>query len=96
MIEATSSSDLTLAVIGDSGTHCNDDSAGSLDPIVAEWFGPGLVRIYVGSHNPRVSAVYELTVPTDAGTATHEIEFGPATAAARAVPRRSYRPRGSC
>jgi hypothetical protein len=61
-IEAVSLSDLTLLVVGDSNTVCNDDARGTLNPKVTAWFSEGLLQIYVGSHNPRVEATYELTV----------------------------------
>jgi hypothetical protein len=62
-ITASSSSDLTLVVVGPDGTvHCNDDARQSLNPRVVEHFSEGLIRIYVGSHNPSVNAHYTLDV----------------------------------
>lgn len=61
-ISATSASDLTLVVKSSDGVFCNDDSFGSLDPAIDAWFSEGLVRIYVGSHNPRIRAMYHVTV----------------------------------
>ena len=61
-VAASSSSDLTLVVQGANVTLCNDDGIGTLDPVVQGWFPEGLVQVYVGSHNPRVSANYIMTV----------------------------------
>jgi len=61
-ILAESSSDLTLVVKSSDGIFCNDDSRGSINPAIDAWFSEGLVRIYVGSHNPRVRATYNVTV----------------------------------
>lgn len=61
-IGADSSSDLTLMVEGVDGFRCNDDSLGTLNPAVRSWFPEGPVRIFVGSHNPRVRAEYTVNV----------------------------------
>jgi hypothetical protein len=62
-IGAESSSDLTLVVIGPDGAiYCNDDARQTLDPRVVEHFSEGLIRVYIGSHNPAVNAYYTLRV----------------------------------
>jgi hypothetical protein len=53
---------LTLVLVSDSATWCNDDGSGTLNPIVFDHFSPGLLRVYIGSHNPRVNANYTLLV----------------------------------
>ena len=59
---ASASSDLTIVVKSTGQTLCNDDGLGTLDPVVQGWFSEGLVQVFVGSHNPRISANYELSV----------------------------------
>lgn len=65
-INASSASDLTLVIIGNGDVWCNDDSVGTLNPRVVDWFSEGMLRIFVGSHNPRVEAMYSLNIVSSA------------------------------
>ncbi|MCA9562392.1 MAG: hypothetical protein KC561_02840 [Myxococcales bacterium] len=66
-LQAESASDLTLVVETNQGVFCNDDGFGSLNPRIDQWFDEGLVRVFVGSHNPSVVAPYTLTVQPRSG-----------------------------
>lgn len=61
-INASSNSDLTLVIIGSGDVWCNDDAVGTLNPRIVDWFSEGMLRIFVGSHNPRVEAMYSLNI----------------------------------
>lgn len=65
ILNAASSSDLTLVVEAADGVRCNDDGAGTLNPVVGDQFPAGLLRVWVGSHNPLVRTFYTLSVEPD-------------------------------
>ena len=67
VIEADSQSDLTLVVRSANATYCNDDARNTLNPSVSGWFEPGRIRVYVGSHNSRINADYNLRVTPVSG-----------------------------
>ncbi|MBN1946270.1 MAG: hypothetical protein JW797_11390 [Bradymonadales bacterium] len=76
-LSVKSTNDLTLLVIGETGARCSDDSLGSLDPRLTGWFPEGTLRIWVGSHNPRVRASYTLDiVPLHARQRAGHLEIG--------------------
>jgi len=61
-ISVSRSSDATLVLVGPSGTFCNDDGAGNLDPLLDADLVPGQYEVYVGRIGSSGNGEYTLTI----------------------------------
>jgi len=61
-IRVSSDTDATLVLVGPSGTFCNDDGAGNLDPLLDADLVPGQYDVYVGRLGSIGDGEYTLTI----------------------------------